>query len=66
MTTCDNALISATRIISPPCWSSPATCTLIVDYAGEKDVLELCEACADVVTKDARRHGYTVRRINYK
>lgn len=66
MVWCDNwrkAYTMGTPIVAPACNRDTATTELTVEYReGDTDTLMLCGKCARVVAKDARRHGYTVRR----
>lgn len=56
-------------IIRPCCLDGKAARQVTVVYhenpfkpSGEtSDTLELCQPCAELVTRDAIRHGYTVR-----
>lgn len=59
MTTCDNSGTGVCRIVSPQCYGSKATRCVTVTYSHcESDTLELCDACAKVLTRDVRKHGY--------
>lgn len=62
---CDNDSSMGHTIIHPQCYKGQAKVALTIQYNEvEKDVLNLCEDCAKVVTKDARRHGYKVQAKN--
>lgn len=48
-------------ICAPACYNDAAVRTVTVSYNEvEKDTLQLCEECAKVISRDARRHGYRV------
>ena len=58
---CDNSSSNGPGVIGQQCWKAAATRIVKITYNKvESDTLRLCKACADAVTKDARRHGYTV------
>jgi hypothetical protein len=63
MKTCDNgrAAYRGHPICAPACYIGVAARTVTVSYNEvEKDTLELCEDCAKVISRDAKRHGYRV------
>lgn len=60
---CENSSDSISNIINPQCWKGKVTKRVTVTYNEvESDTLHLCVECAGYVSKDARRHGYKVRK----
>ena len=48
-------------ICAPACYNGVAVRTITVSYNEvEEDTLHLCQECAKVISRDARRHGYRV------
>lgn len=61
---CDNSSNRGNYIMSPSCWGQEATQSVTIEYnSAEKDYLFLCDKCAKVVTRDARRRGYKVTNV---
>jgi len=63
---CENSCSRTNHIGVPQCYAEKATRKVTVIYTkyglqGEHDTLDLCEACAKAVLKDAHRYGYRVR-----
>lgn len=59
---CENAGRQASQIVPGGCWNRTATrhVEIIYDQDGvDKDELDLCDKCAGLVVRDARRHDYT-------
>ena len=60
---CDNDSSMGHCVINPQCFRGEATVILTIEYNEvERDTLNLCEDCAKNVAKDAKRHGYKVKR----
>ena len=60
---CENScrIGEASPIINPSCHDAEAELTVKVRYnEAEKQTYNLCRACADVLRKDAHKHGYKV------
>jgi len=46
-------------IVPPACYQGQATKKLTIQYNEvEKDSLNLCAKCCQLIARDARRHGY--------
>lgn len=66
MARCDNwrkAYSEGQPIMAPACDRGFAILELTITYReGDSDTLLLCRACANRIARDARKHGYAVRR----
>lgn len=62
---CDNASSNGNGIIGQQCWKNAATRHVTIKYnAVETSVHDVCDACAGVLVRDARKYGYTVTTTN--
>jgi len=58
---CDN--VNGLILGGTGCSSAEPTYTLTIIYDdADRDVLNLCENCTEAICRDARAHGYTIRR----